>query len=405
MKKAVIIVLGILIVLLLFVFGARFLTGEDTWICQNGQWIKHGMPSAAQPTTGCEPNQNSKNIIVNLPYMNDVVGSKFTVTGYARVFENQFNIRVLTFNNLKVYESTVTANAKDAGQFGDFQKVVALPNLADGTNLILEVYDLSAKDGSEQDLVKVPLVYKAEAVGITVTAPLPDVSVSSPVTISGTVTGNGWSGFEGQVGSVILLDEMGNSLGISPLTAKTDWTQLPTQFETTLNFNSSKDQNGTLVFTNENPSGDPLRNAQFRLPVVIKKSATQNMTVKVFFNNDKFDPNLLDCSKVYAVNRIIPKTQAVARAALEELLKGPTATEKTRGYITNIINSEVQIQSLTIANGTAQVDFNEALEQGVGGSCRVTAIRSEITNTLKQFPTVQNVVISIDGRTEDILQP
>jgi len=35
----------------------------------------------------------------------------------------------------------------------------------------------------------------------------------------------------------------------------------------------------------------------------------------------------------------------------------------------------------------------------------VTAIRAQITETLKQFPTVENVVISIDGRTEDILQP
>jgi len=45
------------------------------------------------------------------------------------------------------------------------------------------------------------------------------------------------------------------------------------------------------------------------------------------------------------------------------------------------------------------------LEEAVGGSCRVTAIRSQIEQTLKQFSTVQSVIISIDNRTEDILQP
>jgi spore germination protein GerM len=45
------------------------------------------------------------------------------------------------------------------------------------------------------------------------------------------------------------------------------------------------------------------------------------------------------------------------------------------------------------------------LEFQVGGSCRVAAIRAQITDTLKQFPPVDEVIISIDDRTEDILQP
>ncbi|PIP22172.1 MAG: hypothetical protein COX38_02115, partial [Candidatus Nealsonbacteria bacterium CG23_combo_of_CG06-09_8_20_14_all_39_25] len=48
---------------------------------------------------------------------------------------------------------------------------------------------------------------------------------------------------------------------------------------------------------------------------------------------------------------------------------------------------------------------DEQLEFQVGGSCKVSAIRAQITQTLKQFPTVDEVVISINGRTEDILQP
>ncbi len=125
--------------------------------------------------------------------------------------------------------------------------------------------------------------------------------------------------------------------------------------------------------------------------------------VKAYFNNDRMDPEF-SCNKVFPAEREIPKTQAVARAALEELLKGATEEEKNQGFFTSI-NSGVKIQSLSIKDGVAKVDFDEQLEFQMGGSCRVAAIRAQITQTLKQFPTVDSVIISINGRTEDILQP
>jgi spore germination protein GerM len=133
------------------------------------------------------------------------------------------------------------------------------------------------------------------------------------------------------------------------------------------------------------------------------KLCGETIKVKVFFNNDKLDPEF-SCNKVFPVERKIAKTQTIARAALEELLEGPTQEEKSQGFFSNI-NPGVKIQKLTIENEVAKVDFDEQLEFQVGGSCRVAAIRAEITQTLKQFSTVKEVIISIDGRTEDILQP
>jgi len=138
---------------------------------------------------------------------------------------------------------------------------------------------------------------------------------------------------------------------------------------------------------------------QIESPEVIKEKTT----IRVFFNNSKFDPEF-SCNKVSPVERKVPKTKAIARAALEELLKGPTNPEKEAGFFTSI-NPGVKIQKLTIENGVAKVDFDEQLEFQVGGSCRVAAIRAQITETLKQFPSVTSIIISIDGRTEDILQP
>ncbi len=131
--------------------------------------------------------------------------------------------------------------------------------------------------------------------------------------------------------------------------------------------------------------------------------SSETIKVKVYFNNDRLDPEY-SCNKVFPVEREIAKTQAVAGAALEELLKGATDADKEQGFFTSI-NPGVKIQKLTIENKTAKVDFDKQLEFQVGGSCRVAAIRAQITQTLKQFPTVDNVIISIDGRTEDILQP
>ena len=128
------------------------------------------------------------------------------------------------------------------------------------------------------------------------------------------------------------------------------------------------------------------------------------MTVKLFFNNSKLDPES-SCNKVFSVERMIAKTQAPAMAALELLLKGKlTDKEISDGFGTSI-NSGVKIQKLTIENGVAYVDFDEQLEFQVGGSCRVSAIRAQIIQTIKQFSTVKDVIISINGRTEDILQP
>jgi len=127
------------------------------------------------------------------------------------------------------------------------------------------------------------------------------------------------------------------------------------------------------------------------------------IVLKAFFNNNNLDPEI-SCNKVFSVEREVIKTQAVARAALEELLKGPTEEEKSQGFFTSI-NPGVKIQSLVVDNGIARVDFDEQLEFQMGGSCRVSAIRAQIEETLKQFPTVNSVIISVNDRTEDILQP
>ncbi len=232
--------------------------------------------------------------------------------------------------------------------------------------------------------------------------------ITSPLKITGFIKGDGWTGFEGQVGTVKLLDNEGREMGATFLQATTDWMQLPTNFEAEINFTSDKDINGTLVFRNENASGLPEKDKTFVVPVKILKSsqqqAAETMKVKAYFSNNAMDPQI-SCNKVFAVEREIPKIEAVATAAINELLKGPTSQEEGDGYYTSL-NNNVRLQSLEITKeGVAKADFDERLQEGVGGSCRVSAIRAQITETLKQFPTVKGVIISVNGDSETSLQP
>jgi spore germination protein GerM len=139
-------------------------------------------------------------------------------------------------------------------------------------------------------------------------------------------------------------------------------------------------------------------------PVCLKCATfAETTTVRAFFLNDTLDPEVT-CTEVFPVDREVPKTGAVGRAALDELLAGLTEAERTLGYSTALPDG-VAVNRLAIEDGTAYADFDATLERGAGGSCRVAAIRWQIIETLKQFPTVHEVVISIDGNSEDILQP
>jgi len=308
MSKKYLVIIGIAVLVLAGALALVILRGnEDTWLCQGGQWVKHGNPSAPMPNSAC---------------------------------------------GTPVASPTPTS-----------------PTVSPPADLI-EIFS-----PQPNGVVKNPLILEGKARGVWY------FEASAPVK---------------------LLDGQGNELAVGNIQAIGDWmTEDFVPFQGELKFSASATSSGVLVFNNDNPSGLPENSKEFRVPVTI--SPEQATIIKVYFNNSRLDPEF-SCNKVFAVERYIPKTQSLARTTLEELLNGPTDNDKSEGFFTSI-NQGVKIQKLTIENGVASVDFDEQLEFQVGGSCRVSAIRAEITQTLMQFSSVQSVVISINDRTEDILQP
>lgn len=102
------------------------------------------------------------NIKVSLPVKRQRVGAhSLVIVGEARVFENNVQWRVKDEDGNVLDSGYATANAPDIGQFGPF--VIYATYLADaGTNGTVEVYNESARDGSEENVVTIPVRFARE---------------------------------------------------------------------------------------------------------------------------------------------------------------------------------------------------------------------------------------------------
>lgn len=115
------------------------------------------------PTSAASPTVTPKaeaNIIVTSPKSGQEVTLPFTISGRARVFENQFNYQLLNAAGTVIYQGQIYANSPDAGQYGDFSVSVASVSSTARGLITVEVFDFSPKDGSKIDLVKVPVTLK-----------------------------------------------------------------------------------------------------------------------------------------------------------------------------------------------------------------------------------------------------
>ena len=94
------------------------------------------------------------------------------------------------------------------------------------------------------------------------------------------------------------------------------------------------------------------------------------------------------------VMRSVPRTRAVATAALRELLAGPAPDEN--GLLT-MIPAGSQLLGITVDGGIASVDLTGTFESG-GGSASMLGRLAQLVYTATQFPTVDAVRLRLDGK-------
>ena len=106
---------------------------------------------------------------------------------------------------------------------------------------------------------------------IRLTAPLPNATVSSPLTITGEARGYWY--FEASF-PVVLVDWDGRIIAQGIATAKDEWmTEEFVPFEATLTFTADPNaysNRGALILQKDNPSGLPEYDDALEIPVIIK---------------------------------------------------------------------------------------------------------------------------------------
>jgi hypothetical protein len=100
----------------------------------------------------------SGNIKVTEPYSGQQAISPLVVKGEARVFENAFSMRLKDSSGNVIVSKDATAQAPESGEFGSFSELLLFEGKTEGYG-VLEVYSNSAKDGSEQDMVSIPVKF------------------------------------------------------------------------------------------------------------------------------------------------------------------------------------------------------------------------------------------------------
>ncbi len=118
-------------------------------------------------------------------------------------------------------------------------------------------------------------------------------------------------------------------------------------------------------------------------------------------------PNLVDV-KVYFLrderlaiaHRLVPGPE-VLRAALNELLAGPTADEAATG-LSSTVPDGTELLDLNLADGLATVDLSSQFESG-GGSLSMTARIAQVVFTATQFDNSDRVLFWLNGEPIEYL--
>ena len=134
--------------------------------------------------------------------------------------------------------------------------------------------DNSTKDAEEKKVATaVAKTEETKEEKVASRKPLPSVNIKpndkidSPTKIE--VNSKGvWFGFEGELGTVVLVNEEGEKLGLGILKTTENWmVKGPVNYQCNLAYDANKAGNGKLVFSNNNPSGEEKNDQSFEIPV------------------------------------------------------------------------------------------------------------------------------------------
>lgn len=97
--------------------------------------------------------------------------------------------------------------------------------------------------------------------------------------------------------------------------------------------------------------------------------------------------------------RRVPSTQAVAKVALEELIKGTEDKSKI-----SLIPEGTKLLDISIENGVAQLNLSKEFKEKYPlGSASENILIYSIVNTLTEFPSIKKVHFLVEGRPLEVI--
>lgn len=128
-----------------------------------------------------------------------------------------------------------------------------------------------------------------------------------------------------------------------------------------------------------------------------KVAATGPMEVVPYFFIDETGRSNRTGPFLAPVAREVSSTSGVARAAMEELLSGPSADElESVPALSSAIPEGVELLGLTIDNGLAEVDLSSEFEIE-DDSAAMTSRAAQVVFTLTRFDSVERVRFLLEG--------
>lgn len=348
-------------------------------------------PTPATPTTA-PPSDHS--IVVDEPLPGALLTSPFVVRGSTNFWPFEASLSGVLKDGAGnvLVNFPVTVQSPDMGMPGPFTEQVRFPAPESEQQGILEIFEASPQDGSIVTFISILVRLGTPAVsGTTLQIEQPEegASVTTPLHIA----------FGGAVGDeplVLRLTQADGSILAQDVRASQGYV-------VTTMAGAVVPGPATLDIVRDDGSVLGRRTLQVA-------PTTETQVVKVAWLKPGSE-------EIVLVERRVPRTPQIAFAALGEMLWGPGPGEAyatslpapaevlASGLRTADWGPRIRLHKLTIIDGVALADFGPELRAYGGGSARVGLIRSQIEATLRQFPSVGEVVIAIDGQTEGVLQP
>jgi spore germination protein GerM len=180
--------------------------------------------------------------------------------------------------------------------------------------------------------------------------------------------------------------------------ASPDTTQAPIQTTTTLAPVSTTAPVGTTTTTSAQPTTTvaPSPTTTVASPTTTQANGSI-MVAPYFFIDEPGRPNRTG-PFLFPIAREVRSTVGVARAAIEQLLRGPTAAERASvPAISSAIPEGVELLGLTIREDIATVDLSS--EFGATDDSAAAALRAaQVVFTLARFDSVAEVLFHEEGR-------